>query len=114
MDQNGRPLKTDDKVNFTLLINSNDTLHYRSNVKGHGFLSFAKNLSQKYRKQLLKTAPETGLDPLKTASKKTTGEFIGNKIADKLVKPKPVSDENSADVEGTSTREKTKILNKLK
>ena len=77
-------------------------------------MSFAKNLSHKYRKQLLKTAPETGLDPLKTASKKTTGEFIGNTIADKLVKPKPVSDENSADVEGISTRQKTKILNKLR
>ena len=28
-----------------------------------------------------------------------TGEFIGNKIADKIVKPKPVSDENLRDAE---------------
>ena len=38
---------------------------------------------------------KTGLDALKTATKKVvykvpeaTGEFIGNKIADKIVKPK--------------------------
>ena len=63
-------------------------------VKGYGFLLFAK----KYKKQLL----DTGLDSLKTASKKVVhraGEFLGSKIADtitksndcKIVKP----DENS-------------------
>ena len=48
-------------------------------------MSFAR----RYRKQFL----DTGLDALKTASKKVvhkpaaaTGEFIGNKIADKIVK----------------------------
>ena len=35
-------------------------------VKGNGFLSFARNPSKKYGKQLL----DTGLDHLKTASKK--------------------------------------------
>ena len=53
----------------------------RKYVKGHRFLSFAKNLSNKYKNQLL----DTGLDSLKTASKKgvhITGEFLGNKIAD--------------------------------
>ena len=29
----------------------------------------------------------------------TTGEFIGDKVADKIVKVKPVPDENSRDVE---------------
>ena len=35
-------------------------------VKGDGFLSFARNLSNKYRKQVL----DTRLDPLKTTSKR--------------------------------------------
>ena len=55
-------------------------------------MSFARNLPNKYRKQLLDTATKTGLDALKTDSKKvfhkpaeTTGEFIGNKITDKTV-----------------------------
>ena len=48
---------------------------------------------------------DTGLNSLKTTSKKvvhkgaeTTGEFIGNIIADKIVKKKPVIDENSRNV----------------
>ena len=59
----------------------------RKYVKRYGFLLFTR----KYRKQLL----DTGLDTLKTASKKVvlkateaTGEFIENKIFDKIVKPK--------------------------
>ena len=45
----------------------------RKYIKGCGFLSFAR----KFKKQLL----DTGLDSLKTASKKAS-EFVGNKIAD--------------------------------
>ena len=37
-------------------------------VKGYGFLSFVRNLSNKYRKQLL----DTGLDTLKTDFKKSS------------------------------------------
>ena len=73
----------------------------RKYVKGHGFLSFARNLCNNYRKQLL----NTGLDALRTASKKVvhkaaeiTGEFLGNKTANKTVKQKPVIDENSRNV----------------
>ena len=51
----------------------------------------------KYGKQLLDVATKTGLDALKTASKKevhkadeATGELMGNKIADKIVEPKTV------------------------
>ena len=69
----------------------------RKFVKGYGFLSFGRNLSNKYGRQLLDTALKTGLDTLKAATKKvahkaaeTKGEFIGNKIANKIVKPKPV------------------------
>ena len=65
----------------------------RKYIKEYGLLSFAR----KYKKQLL----DTGLDSLKTASKKIVhkvGEFLGNKIADavtksnddKIVKEEPV------------------------
>ena len=65
-------------------------------------MSIARNVSNKYGKQLLDTATETGLDILKTASKKVihktaevTGEYIGKKIADEIVKRKPISGVNS-------------------
>ena len=52
------------------------------------------------------TAAKTGLDALKAASKKAThktakitGELIGIKIVEKVVKRKPASDENLRDVE---------------
>ena len=53
----------------------------RKYVKEYEFLSFAR----KYKKQLL----DTGLDSLKTASKKVlhkTGEFLGNKVVDAVTK----------------------------
>ena len=62
----------------------------RESVKGYRFLSFPRNLSNKCEKQLL----DTRVDALKSASKKlghkaaeATSEFLGNKIADKIVKP---------------------------
>ena len=45
-------------------------LRTRKYVKGYGVLSFAKNLSNKYGKQLIDTATKTGLDALKTGSNK--------------------------------------------
>ena len=78
----------------------------RKYVEGYGILSFARNLSDKYGKKLLDTATNTGTDALKTASRKVvhktaegTSEFTGNKIANKIVKPKPVPDENSRNIE---------------
>ena len=64
-------------------------------VKGHGFLSFAKNmgksLSNKYCQKLLDSAKKSTTGVIKTASKRAiqktaeaTGDFIGNKIADKI------------------------------
>ena len=54
----------------------------------------------------METATKTELDDLKTASKKEvhkaaepTGEFIGNKIAEKIVNAKPLPAENSGNVE---------------
>ena len=78
----------------------------RKYIKRYGLLSFARNLLSKYGKQLLDTARKTKLDALKTASVKVvhkaseaTGEFTGNKIAEKIVKAKPVPDTNFRDFE---------------
>ena len=71
-------------------------------VKRYGFLSFAITFSNKYKKGLL----DTGLNALKTSPKKivhkaaeATSEFIGHNVADKIVKPKHVIDENLQNVE---------------
>ena len=72
-----------------------------------------------YRKQLL----YRGLDALKIASKKeicntaeVTGEFLGNKIADKIVIQKPVIDENPRNVEEINIppEKREEILNELR
>ena len=75
-------------------------------LKGHGFLSFGRNLFNKYGKQLSDAATKAGVDAVKIVSKNVVyeavearGEFIGNKVANKIVKPKPVSKENSRNVE---------------
>ena len=64
---------------------------FRKYVKGYGFLSFARQLGDKYGKKLLDTATKTEIDAAKTASKRivqkaaeATGNLIGNKIADKI------------------------------
>ena len=93
---------------MTLLINKQKKRNIsrtRKYAKGYGFLSFARNLSGKCRKQLL----DTELNSLKVVSKKVVHktEFLGNKIADavaklnndKIVKQKPVIYENARTVE---------------
>ena len=69
-------------------------------------MSFLRNLSNKYEKKLLDTATKKGLDAQKAFPKnvihkatEATFEFIGNKIADKSVKPNPVPDENLRNLE---------------
>ena len=57
-------------------------------VKGYRFLSFARNLSNKYGKQLLGTTAKNGIDAIKLYYKKTKDEFLRNKIVDKIGKPK--------------------------
>ena len=73
------------------------------NVKGYGFLCFAKNmgesLSNKYGQKLLDSTKKSTTDAIKTESKRAiqktaeaTGDLIGNKIADKItsvLKKKP-------------------------
>ena len=60
-------------------------------VKGYGFMSFARSMSNKYGKKLVDTATKSAIDPTKTASKRAiqktaeaTGDLVGNKIADKI------------------------------
>ena len=70
-----------------------------TNVKGYGFLSFAKktkvakDLNNKYGQKLLDSAKKITKDAMKTASKRAieksaegTGDLIGNKIADKITR----------------------------
>ena len=59
-------------------------------VKGYGFMSFARSMSNKYGKKLVDTAKKSATDAIKTASKRAiqktaeaTGDLVGNKIADK-------------------------------
>ena len=86
-------------------------------VKGYGFMSFARSMSNKYGKKLIDTAKTSDTDATKTASKRAiqktaeaTGDLIGNKIADKitsiskkLVKELPINDE---DVEITTHKKR--------
>ena len=60
-------------------------------VKGYGFLSFAKNLSNKYGQNPLDSAKKSTADAIKTALKRAiqktaeaTGDLISNKAADKI------------------------------
>ena len=53
-------------------------------VKGYRFLSFPRNLSNKYGRSLL----DTGMEASKTASEKVKAKSkTGNQIADKIEKP---------------------------
>ena len=60
-------------------------------VKGYGFMSFARSMSNKYGKKLVDTAKKSATDAIKTASERAiqktgeaTGDLIGNKITDKI------------------------------
>ena len=60
-------------------------------VKGFGFMSFARSMSNKYGKKFVDTAKKSATDAIKTASKRAiqksaeaTGDLIGKKIADKI------------------------------
>ena len=82
--------------------------HYRRYVQGQGFMSFARNIGNKYGKsiinskncmknkygkKILDNSFSAGKDFAKVAGKKVltksaeaTGDLIGNKIADKITK----------------------------
>ena len=79
-------------------------------------MSFARKLSNKNGKYLLDTVTKAALDAFKTVIKKVaykaaqkTGEFIRNKITDKIVKPKAVPQVNSGNLKNSYfTRKKEK------
>ena len=60
-------------------------------VKGYGFMSFARSMSNKYGKKIVDTAKRSATDAIKTASKRAiqktaeaAGDLVGNKISDKI------------------------------
>ena len=60
-------------------------------VKGHGFTSFPRSMSNKYGKKLVDTAKTSATDAIKTASERATqktaeatGDLVGIIIADKI------------------------------
>ena len=56
-------------------------------VKRYGFLSLAKNMSNKYGQNLLDSAKKSTINAIKKAMQKTVGttsDLIGNKIAHKI------------------------------
>ena len=78
-------------------------------VNVYGFLSFTKNMSNRYSQKLLNSAKKSATDAIKTASKtaiqkttEATGDLIGNKIADKITcAPKKLhskADENEIEI----------------
>ena len=99
-------------------------------VKGYGFISFARSMSNRYWKKLLDTAKKSATDAIKIASKRTiqktaeaTGDLIGNKTADKItsIYKKPSNISNNDDVELTthkkrhiSPEERQQIINELR
>ena len=105
---------------------------YRKYVQGEGFMSFAKNIGNKYGKKLfdksmdvgkkygkkygnklLDNSTNAGKDFVKIASKKVltkiaeaTGDMIGNKIADRITR----SSRNKGQKEDDRIMEKTQEL----
>ena len=94
----------------------------RNYVTGYEILSFPRNISNKYRKQLL----DTGVNASKKVIHKAangTGKSLGNKIADtvtksnddKIMKTKHEIDGNLRNVQHTIIPpEKIKKINKLR
>ena len=99
-------------------------LRERRYVKGYGFMSFARNFSDKYNKSLMdaskKFAKTAGKQILKETAKETaTGYLIGNKIADKIT-AKPSKKSHDEVINGIpkeryiSPKERQKIIDELK
>ena len=84
-------------------------------VKGYGFMSFVRSMSNKYGKKLVDTAKKSATDAIKTASKRAiqktaeaTGDLVGNKIADKItsISKKKYDNHNDDDVEITTPKKR--------
>ena len=95
----------------------------RRYVKGYGFMSFARNFSDKYSKSLMdarKTFAKTSGKKILKETAKATGDLIGNKIADKITaKPSKKSHDDEV-INGIpkeryiSPKERQKIIDELK
>ena len=101
-------------------------------VKGYGFMSFARSMSNKYGKKLVDTATKSATDAITTASKRAIqktveaiGTLVGNKIADKIIivskrstKKLPTIDEDAElsphKKRYISTEERQKIIDELR
>ena len=94
-------------------------------VKGYGFMSLARNFSNKYSKSLMDKGIDASKKFAKTANKKilketakATGDLIGNKIADKITSASKKShDEVNNEIlkeSYISPKEKQKIIDELK
>ena len=98
----------------------------RRYVKGYGFMSFARNFSDKYSKSLMDKGIDLSKNFAKTAGKKilketakATGDLIGNKIADKITSASKKSQSDEV-INGIpkgryiSPKERQKIIDELK
>ena len=94
-------------------------------VKGYGFVSFARNFSDKYGKSLMDKGVDSSKTFAKTAGKKilketakATGDLIGNKIADKVTSASKKShDEVNNEIlkeRYISPKDRQKVINDLK
>ena len=92
----------------------------RRYIKGYGFMSFARNFSDKYSKSLMDKGIDLSKTFAKTAGKKilketakATGDLIGNKIADKIT-AKPHNEGEINNERYISPKERQKIIDELK
>ena len=94
-------------------------------VKGYGFVSFARNFSDKYSKSLMDKGADVSKTFTKTAGKKilketakATGDLIGNNIADKITSvSKKSHDEVNNEIPKEryiSPKKRQKIIDELK
>ena len=88
-------------------------------VKGYGFMSFARNFSDKYSKSLIDKGINVSKAFAKTAGKRilkksaeATGDLIGNKISDKIT-AKPIKNDVTNE-RYVSPEERQKILDELR
>ena len=97
---------------------------FRKYIKLYSFLSFARKFGDKYGKKLMDTATKTGIDPLKTASKRVfqkttqaTGDLFGNIIADKITsvcKSKEKEKAKKAEETYISPEKRQQIIDEIK
>ena len=93
----------------------------RRYAKGYGFMSFARNFSDKYSKSLMdlsKTFAKTAGKKILKETAKAIGDLIGNKIADKITSASKKShDEVNNEIvkeRYISPKDRQKNINELK